>query len=197
MGQSSSAALAPAQVLEITRTFAAPRALVFRMWSRPEFLVRWWGPEGQYLSRCEMDFRVGGKWRYAMQSVGGASYLIRGMYREIVEPSRLVLTYGPDEDDGFETAVEIDLIERGNETQMRFRQAPFPNAALRDGHIGGWSQTFGLLADYLRRVEVEGADTIGEPRSERTAPDIVVALRRLAEDGTVPEQGLLDRMRDG
>lgn len=194
---SSDAALAPAQVLEIVRTFRAPRELVFRMWSRPEFLVRWWGPEGLYLSRCEMDFRVSGTWRYAMQSVGGATYPIRGVYREIVEPSRLVFTYGPDEPGGFETLVEIDFVARGNDTEMRFRQAPFPDAGMREAHGMGWTETFNLLRGYVERAQAAGSELVGGPRSDRTAPDIAAALQQLAAGGSAPEARQIERIRNG
>src|SRR5687767_3282065 len=58
---------APAEVLEIVRTFEAPRPLLFRLWADPAHRVRWWGPEGYGLSHCEVDFRVGGVWSVAMR----------------------------------------------------------------------------------------------------------------------------------
>jgi len=180
------------QVLEIDRMFEAPRELVFRLWSRPECIVRWWGPEGLYLSSCEMDFRVGGAWRFTMHSIGGSEYPIHGVYREITPPSRLSFTYCPEEQGGFETLVEIDFIDRGGRTQMLFRQAPFPDAGLRDGHNIGWSSTLGLLGDYAARVLAGDGDLIGLPRAAGVAPDLVAARARLAAGAGIPEQESLD-----
>jgi uncharacterized protein YndB with AHSA1/START domain len=52
--------------LTITRIFDAPRELVFKAWSKPEHLMRWWGPHGCKLTVCETDFRPGGTWRFCM-----------------------------------------------------------------------------------------------------------------------------------
>jgi uncharacterized protein YndB with AHSA1/START domain len=182
-------AQSPEQVLEINRIFEGPRELVFRLWSRPEFIVRWWGPEGLYLSHCEMDFRVGGAWRYTMHSVGGADYPISGVYRLIEAPSRLSFTYGNDDgNERMETLVEIEFIDLGPRTEMRFRQAAFPTVPLRDGHNWGWSSTLGLLAVYLAAVRVGGDPLVLQPRSDGVAKDIVLARERLAAGGDVPEQ---------
>ena len=198
MAQSNSAAEAVADgVLVIDRMFEAPRELVFRLWSRPELIVRWWGPEGLYLSRCEMDFRVGGSWRFTMHSVGGGEYPIHGVYREIVPPSRLSFTYCPEEQGGFETLVEIDFIDRGAQTQMLFRQAPFPDRGLRDGHNIGWRSTLSLLGDYAARL-LAGADDLAEPpRSAGQTPDLISARARFAREGGVPEQESLEVIEAG
>ena len=134
--------------LRIDRVFDAPRELVFRMWSAPEFLARWWGPKGLYLSYCAMDFREGGKWRYCMHQPDGADYWVSGTYEEIRAPERLSFTWIGDVGQ-FSTLVEIDFEDFGGRTLMHFRQAPFPNAEVRDDHDGGWSASFELLATYL------------------------------------------------
>lgn len=194
MAQSSSAqAVSADEVLNITRIFEAPRELVFRLWSRPEFIVRWWGPEGLYLSTCEMDFRVGGRWRYTMHSVGGEDYPINGIYKEIEAPSRLCFTYCPEEQGDFETLVEIDFIDLGERTEMRFRQAPFPTVPLRDAHNWGWNGTLGLLAGYLAEVKATGDPLALASRRDGLAPDIVAARRALVTGGDIPERaGLKD-----
>ena len=134
-------------VLEITRVFAAPRELLFKVWSRPEHIVRWWGPEGFQLSHCQMDFRVGGNWRFCM-SRPGRDHWIHGTYREIAPPERLSFTYINDAD-GHDMLVEIEFFDIGAATEMRFRQSEFLNVAERDGHRFGWSSTFEMLDTYL------------------------------------------------
>jgi uncharacterized protein YndB with AHSA1/START domain len=76
----------------ITRVFDAPRGLVFKAWTDPEHMARWWGPTGFTNTICELDARVGGAWRIVMRSPAGIEYPCGGVYREIVERERLVFT---------------------------------------------------------------------------------------------------------
>ena len=76
----------------ITRTVNAPRNLVYRAWTDPELVKRWWpGRRGQ-MTVVEMDFRVGGTWRYVMVAHGGFEVAFHGMYREILHNERIVHT---------------------------------------------------------------------------------------------------------
>jgi uncharacterized protein YndB with AHSA1/START domain len=79
--------------LVITRIFDAPRELVFSVWTRPEQVTRWWGPNDFTLPVCEMDFRVGGSYKYCMRSPEGEDHWVWGEYREIAEPERIVFTW--------------------------------------------------------------------------------------------------------
>ena len=74
------------------RVFDAPPALVYQAWTRPELLRRWLGPRSTTMVVCEIDLRVGGAYRYTMLSPDGAEHTMRGVYREIVPPGRLVYT---------------------------------------------------------------------------------------------------------
>ena len=139
-------------VLNLEHVFDAPRALVFRLWSSPEHIARWWGPRGYHLGHCEMDFRVGGSWRFCMQPEGRPGHWIHGEYREIRPPERLSFTYINDSD-GHEMLVELDFLDEGQKTRLIFRQAEFLNVAERDGHRGGWSQTFGIFERFVRLYE--------------------------------------------
>lgn len=165
MAQDNSAiADAGDEVLEIVRLFDAPRDLVFKLWSAPEHIVRWWGPEGLYLSHCEMDFRVGGKWRFCMQLGTDRQHWIGGSYREISPPSRLVFTYTGDED-GHETVVQLDFLARGDGTEMRFRQSAVPTVEIRESMRWGWGSTFNLLNAYAVAVASAGGAPVGQPRA--------------------------------
>lgn len=164
-------------VLEIVRTFAAPRALVFRMWSDPEHIVRWHGPEGFWLTHCEQDFRVGGTWRRCMSSGPGHEHWISGVFREIREPERLSFTYVNDHD-GHEMLVEMDFLDRGHETEMHFRQSRFASVAERDGHGWGWNSGFDLLATYLLSLDPSDLRPVGAPRIDGVAADIAAARKR-------------------
>src|SRR5687767_4302232 len=78
----------------ITREFNAPRELVFDAWTKPEHIKRWWGLRGSTVSVCEVDLRVGGKWRWVLGSPDdeGGAHAFSGQYLEVVRPERLVRT---------------------------------------------------------------------------------------------------------
>jgi uncharacterized protein YndB with AHSA1/START domain len=141
--------------LTITRLFDAPRPLVFKAWSAPEHLARWWGPPGFTLPVCEMDFRPGGAYRYCMRSPQGNDMWVRGVYREIVEPERLVLSGGWEDADGKvgrETVTTVIFEERGGKTKLTLHNGIFESVASRDSHRGGWSASIERLAQYLAAV---------------------------------------------
>ncbi len=85
------------------------------------------------LSRCEVDFRVGGAWAVTMKAASGYEHPVHGVFTEIEEPTRLCFTYINDYD-GHEMLVEMDFAAEGTGTRMEFVQAPFLNVAERDGH---------------------------------------------------------------
>lgn len=76
----------------ITREFDAPKELVYEAWTTPELVRRWWSGERGEMTVCEIDLRVGGKWRYAMIANQGFEVAFHGEYREIVPNERLVST---------------------------------------------------------------------------------------------------------
>jgi uncharacterized protein YndB with AHSA1/START domain len=87
----------------ITREFDAPRHLVYRAWTTPELVKRWWAGHQGEMKIAEIDLRVGGRWRYVMVAGGGHEVAFRGEYREIVPNERIVTTEvyeSPDAPDG-------------------------------------------------------------------------------------------------
>ncbi len=76
----------------ITRTFDAPRDLVFKAWTTPELVERWWAGHRGRMTSVEIDLRVGGTWRYVMVANGGFEVAFHGEYREIVPDERIVTT---------------------------------------------------------------------------------------------------------
>jgi uncharacterized protein YndB with AHSA1/START domain len=75
----------------ITREFDAPPSLVYRAWTEPELVRRWWSPRGE-MTVCEIDLRVGGAWRYVLALRDGTEVAFNGEFREIVPDERLVHT---------------------------------------------------------------------------------------------------------
>ena len=86
-----SAAELEQRTLLLDRLFGAPRDMVFKAWSEPEHLIRWWGPRGFTSDIEKMEFRVGGAYRIHMRSPEGTDHWSQGIYREIVPPERLVM----------------------------------------------------------------------------------------------------------
>ncbi len=76
----------------LTRVFDAPRRLVFEAWTRPEHVRRWYGCRAFEMTACEIDLSVGGAWRYVLRGPDGVTHTMRGCYREISPPGRLVFT---------------------------------------------------------------------------------------------------------
>ncbi len=142
------------RVLVITRTFDAPRELVWKAWSEPERFKHWMGPKDHPIVHTEGEFRLGGKWRGCLRSIAtGEELWHSGEYREIKEPERLVLTFAWDRADGTrspETEITVLLAEAQGKTVMTFRQTGFESAGARDGHRMGWNSTFDRLAEYLQ-----------------------------------------------
>lgn len=133
-----------------TRVLDAPRELVFDMWTHPEHIGKWWGPNGFTTTTYEMDVRPGGVWRFVMHGPDGRDYQNKVIYREVVRPERLVYSHvsGP----LFEATVTFDE-ERGK-TRLTVRMV-FASAALRDkvaeeyGAVEGLHQTLSHLAEIL------------------------------------------------
>jgi uncharacterized protein YndB with AHSA1/START domain len=146
------AALSAERELVITRIFDAPRRLVFEMWTEPEHLLRWWGPRGFTTIFGRMGVRPGGTWWRSMRAPDGSLIRKHGVYREIVAPERLVLTYVTDDlggNPGPETLVTVTFADLGGKTRLTLRQAVFGSAAARNAHRGGWTACLERLAEYL------------------------------------------------
>lgn len=137
--------------LRITRLFDAPREMVFEVWTKPEHQVHWMGPTDFTVPSCEIDFRVGGSYRTSIVSPEGVVYWMRGAYREIRAPERLVFSFAWEEEGerGTENLITLEFFDEAGKTRLEFLQAPFLSIAERDGHEGGWKQSFERLAAYL------------------------------------------------
>jgi uncharacterized protein YndB with AHSA1/START domain len=78
--------------IEITREFAAPKHLVYEVWTTPESIARWWPANRGEATAVEVDLRVGGRWRFAMVTEEGVEVAYRGEYLEVSENERIVAT---------------------------------------------------------------------------------------------------------
>jgi uncharacterized protein YndB with AHSA1/START domain len=142
------------QDLTITRMLDAPRELVYEMWTNPDHLARWWGPEGFTATACTLDRRTGGRWRICMTD-GAAEHWASGVYRELVPPERLVLSFSWEEPAGVrehDTVVTVAFADRDGKTEMTFHQEFFRSTAERDSHVSGWDECFEDLVAHLAEV---------------------------------------------
>ena len=120
----------------MTRMFNAPRRLIFEAATKPEYVRQWWGPRNATLTVCEIDFRVGGEWRFVMQGPDGSDHPFRGEYREIDPPGRVVQTFIYDIDfiRDFPAVETVTLEEFDGNTLYTNTIRHLTNEA-RDGHI--------------------------------------------------------------
>jgi uncharacterized protein YndB with AHSA1/START domain len=137
----------------LTRVFDAPRVLVFEALTTPELLRRWYGPSDWTLVVCEIDLRIGGRWRFVVRRPDGKEIGQRGVYREIVPGERLVNTESWEDWDAGETLVSVGLTEHGGQTTYT-STILFPSREVRDtvvksGLERGASQSYDRLADVL------------------------------------------------
>jgi uncharacterized protein YndB with AHSA1/START domain len=138
--------------LVISRLFDAPRSLVFKAWTDPEHLAHWWGPQGFATISCVMDVRPGGGWFRCMRAPDGSEHHKRGVYREVVEPERLVFTYATEDADGkldHQTLVTVTFADFGGKTKLTLHQAVFESVTARESHEGGWTSCLERFAIYL------------------------------------------------
>ena len=145
------------RVLNLTRRFDAPPQAVFEAFTDPDQLVRWWGPEGMDVPEFSIDLRVGGTWRTCMRSASGELHCVRGIYKAIEPPRRLVMTWAWEggEYADMETLVSFEFRESNGGTELHLRHEQFDSREQRDRHNMGWSSSMNCLAAYL--AEAGGA----------------------------------------
>ena len=155
-----------AERMTITRVFDAPRALVWKAWTNPEYVMQWWGPKGFTAPVCRMDFRVGGKYLCCMRSPEGQEFWNGGEYHEIVPQEKIVSSmYFADKDgnkvDASEYGIEHEAIEGENydtvlfedlgngKTKLTFIGNETMEDATKSGQAEGWNQILEKMADVV------------------------------------------------
>ena len=138
--------------LLIERTFKAPPALLFKMWTEPEHIARWWGCPMMRANKVRNDLRVGGGFRSEMTLEDGVLHAIFGTYRVIEPPKLLSFSWTWENETmgrGNETLVTITLTEEGEGTKMTLRHQFFEDAEICNQHHEGWSTSVDRLAGLL------------------------------------------------
>src|SRR5438876_3388060 len=140
-----------------TRIFDAPRELVFKAYTDPRLIERWWGPR-RYTTRVEkLELKPGGAWRFLNIDADGTEYAFRGEFREVVPPERIVWTF---EFEGAPGQMSIDTVtfeEQDGRTKMTSRSV-FDSPEGRDGMVQagmeeGYRESLDRLDEVLAQME--------------------------------------------
>jgi uncharacterized protein YndB with AHSA1/START domain len=139
-----------------TRIFDAPRDLVWKVWTDPNHIAQWWGPNGFTNTISEMDVRPGGMWRFIMHGPDGTDYPNRVVFQDVIRPEYLVYVHG-DEVDPDQFRVTVTFQEHNGKTVLTMRSVFRSAAELADviekhGAVEGMQQTLGRLEAYLAKM---------------------------------------------
>jgi uncharacterized protein YndB with AHSA1/START domain len=198
----STAAMEPRTGYEIsiTRTFDAPRELVWKAWTNPEMAKEWMGPRGFTTTEFTTSDEADGPWHLTMtgQRPGSEQFVTLGQGGKILEvrpPELLVYTFGWDSrasvglgDGPKENVITVRFEEQGGKTVMHFHQAPFATESERDGHNGGWNSAFDCFAEFMLRIQPERKPAADDVPSELHLRRFFAAPRQMVFDAwTKPE----------
>ncbi len=141
-----------------SRIMDAPPELVFKAYTDPDLIPRWWGPRRYATTVDKMDLRPGGVWRFVHRAADGGEYAFNGVYREIVPPKRLVYTFNYEGAPGHEAVETVTFEEaEGGKTRMTdhllFETREERDGMLNSGMEEGAAETIDRLAELLRELQ--------------------------------------------
>jgi uncharacterized protein YndB with AHSA1/START domain len=170
--RNSSGAAATERTVVITRTFDAPRELVFKAWTDAKHLAQWWGPKGFTNPICEVDARPGGALRIVMRAPDGAEHPMTGVFREVRAPARLVFTNVAVDRDGkplLEGLTTVTFAEQGGKTKLTVESRAVGLVAyaarMLEGMEAGWTQSIDRLGDHVARMRAATTERSAEHAS--------------------------------
>ena len=141
--------------IRITRVFDAPRELVWKAWTTPAMLVKWFGCAVFDTVDAHADVREGGSYRVVLRNPDGENIPIYGIYTAVQPIAHLAFTHlwekapVPENPAHHHTLVTVDLFDEHGKTRMEFRQTGLVSEASRDSHVGGWCDSMDALAGVL------------------------------------------------
>jgi uncharacterized protein YndB with AHSA1/START domain len=135
------------------RVFDAPRELVWDAWTTPEHMMRWLGPRRLTWVVCEVDLRVGGKYRWVQRAPDGTEYSFHGVYKQILRPEKLVGTFVFDRAPQDEAIDTLTLEEQGGKT-IATTFSEHKTIAGRDGHLAEGRMEIGMSEGFERLDEL-------------------------------------------
>jgi len=157
--QKTSIAQMNERTVNIVRVFDAPRALVWQAWTDPTMMAQWFGPRGFTIPLCELEVRVGGSLRIVMRGPDGNEYPMKGVFREVVAPERLVFSNIAIDRDGnhlLEGETIVTFAEQAGKTTLTLKthavgRVPIAKQMLA-GMEAGWTQSIDKLEKRLARA---------------------------------------------
>jgi glutathione S-transferase len=151
--------------LVLTRQFKAPPARVFAAFIEKGLMQGWYGPEGMTIPHCDVDPRVGGKYRIEMHAPSGDVNVVTGEFKEIKTPERLVFSWGWLNGAGRnpETIVTLTFKECDGGTELTLEQTGFLKEEFRKGHSEGWTSSWNALEAMLG----------GRPKPQTATPTVM------------------------
>jgi uncharacterized protein YndB with AHSA1/START domain len=138
--------------LEITRFIKAPSARVYKAWTDPAELQRWFGPENVRTINIAAEVRVGGKYCWNLVNQDGEEMSCRGEYRELVPGRKVVFTWKWDDDEAWEnhnSVVTVEFSPRDGGTEVKLTHERLPSTESRDRHNEGWNSVLDRLEKFL------------------------------------------------
>lgn len=135
--------------LLMRRRIAAPPAMVYAAWTRPEQLARWWGPAGAETTSAELDVRVGGRFFIRFSTPDGEQHGVGGVYREVVPAERLRFDWAWQSTPERLSLVTVRLAPDGEGTLLTLIHEQFFDEQARAGHERGWTVGLDRLAAHL------------------------------------------------
>lgn len=141
----------------ITREFDAPKHLVYKAWTTPELVKRWWAGRRGSVTVAEIDLRVGGTWRYALVAEGGFEVAFHGEYREIVPDERIVNTEVYEAmPDGDPAIITVTFSEAGGRTTLTLltevTSKEVRDMILESGMEGGVQEGLDIIEEIAREL---------------------------------------------
>jgi uncharacterized protein YndB with AHSA1/START domain len=138
--------------LEIIRFINAPPARVYKAWTDPAELQRWFGPEDVRTIKIDADVRVGGKYRWDLLKQDGDEWACLGEYRELVPGKKIVFTWKWEDDESWEnhnSIVTVEFSARDGGTEVKLTHQQLPSEESRDRHNQGWNSVLDRLEKFL------------------------------------------------
>jgi uncharacterized protein YndB with AHSA1/START domain len=148
----------PTSSITVRRFLKARREQVFRAWTRPDLMARWFFPGEGWVAAVTSDLKVGGRYEVAMRDASGGQHIQFGRYREIVPTSRLVFTWSCPDLDVVDSLVTIELGEQGDRTELILTHELPPDPKILRGHEEGWEGCLGNL-DKMLITDQEGRNS--------------------------------------
>jgi uncharacterized protein YndB with AHSA1/START domain len=141
------------RTMAATRILNAPRDLVWKVFTEPEHIKHWWGPNGFSITTDKHEMRAGGEWNFTMHGPDGTDYRNEMVFVELVPNERIVFSHGPFP----KFQMHIELTDLGDKTELRWRNVfeddqEFKQAVEVFHAVEGQQQTIGRLSEYLSKI---------------------------------------------